>query len=264
MTDRETQIREMAKKLVVYGVPGMTDVRVQRDLRYQDGEGTLVMDLYESSKWIAGVPPPVVVIVMGYPDPTGFYRYVGWATSWARLLAVSGVATVIYATSDPAADIHTVLRHVREHAASLAIDGNRIGILACSANVAAALSALMVGSLARCAALLYGFTMDLDGGTSVAAASSMFGFANACAGKSVDDLAADIPLCLVRAGREQFAGLNEVLDRFVGAAVARNLPVTLVNHASGPHAFDLEDDSEASRRIIRQVLSFLCLHLEVR
>jgi hypothetical protein len=264
MTDREAQIREMAKKLLVYSVPGMTDVMVRSDLKYQNGEGALVMDLYEPSKRIAGVPPPVVVIVMGYPDPTGFYRYVGWATSWARLLAVSGAAAVIYATSDPATDIHTVLRYLREQASSLAIDGDRIGILACSANAAAALSALMVGSPARCAALLYGYTMDLDGGTNVAAASSAFGFANACAGKSVDDLAADVPLLLVRAGRDQFAGLNEVLDRFFGAAVGRNLPVTLVNHASGPHAFDLEDDSEASRRIIRQALSFLCLHLEVR
>jgi hypothetical protein len=221
MTDRETQIREMAKKLLVYDVPGMTDVTVRRDLRYQDREGGLVMDLYEPSTRVDGVPPPVVVIVMGYPDPTGFYRYVGWATSWARLLAVSGVAVVIYATSDPAADIHTVLGHLREQASSLAIDGERIGILACSANVATALSALMTGSAARCAALLYGLTMDLDGGTSVAAASSTFGFANACAGKSMEDLATDVPVFLVRAGREQFDGLNEALDGFVGAAVAQ-------------------------------------------
>jgi dienelactone hydrolase len=262
MTDREAQMREMAKKLVVYSLPGMADVTVRRDLTYQEGDGSLVMDLYEPLNPTADVRPPVVVIVMGYPDPTGFYRYFGWATCWARMLAVSGVATVIYATREPAADIHMVLRYLRDQGATLGIDGERIGILACSANVAVALSALMTGSLARCGALLNGYTMDLDGGSAVAAASSTFGFVNACAGKSMDALATDVPLFLVRSGRDQGPGLNGALDRFIGAAVARNLPVAFVNHPTAPHAFDVDDDSKTSHRVIRQVLSFLCLHLE--
>ena len=98
----------------------------------------------------------------------------------------------------------------------------------------------------------------------MAAASQQFRFANACAGKSVDDLAPDVPLFLVRAGREHFPGVNEALDRFAAAAVARNLPITVVNHATGPHGFDLEDGSDASRGVIRQALSFLGLHLGVR
>jgi len=40
-----------------------------------------------------------------------------------------------------------------------------------------------------------------------------------------------------------------------------NRPITLVNHAEGPHSFDLLDDSETSRRIIRQVLDFLTSQL---
>jgi hypothetical protein len=106
--------------------------------------------------------------------------------------------------------------------------------------------------------------MDLDGSTAVAAAAHAFGFANGCAGRSIDDLASDVPTFLVRAGREQFAGLNEALDRFIAGAVTRNLPVTFANHATGPHAFDVDDDSDESRRVVRQVLAFLCLHLEVR
>jgi hypothetical protein len=265
MTDREAQIREMAKKLVVYRLEGMDTVTVRRDIPYQDtAEGTLVFDLYQPLNTEPGMRPAVAVIVMGYPDPTGFYRHVGWATSWARLLAVSGIAAVIYATREPGADIHTVLRHLRKHAVDLGVDSERVGLLACSANVAAALSALLTGSPVKCAALLYGYTMDLDGSSAVAAASQQFGFVNACAGKSVDDLAPDVPLFLVRAGREQFPGLNDGLDRFAARAVTRNLPLTLVNHATGQHAFELEDDSDASRAVIRQALSFLGLHLGVR
>ncbi len=56
-------------------------------------------------------------------------------------------------------------------------------------------------------------------------------------------------------------GLNDALDRFVGAALAANLPVTVTNHATGPHAFDLFDDTRASRDIVKQALAFLQFHL---
>jgi hypothetical protein len=56
-------------------------------------------------------------------------------------------------------------------------------------------------------------------------------------------------------------GLNEKLDRFVSEALAHNLPVTLVNHPSGPHSFDLLDDGETSREIVRRILAFMRFHL---
>jgi dienelactone hydrolase len=262
MTDREAILRELAKKEVVYTLPGMDAVTVQRDVTYQaDGDGPLALDVYRPPQTTPSKQSPVVVIVMGYPDTTGFYRRMGWATSWGRLLAVSGIAAVIYATREPAADVHAVLRYLQPNAEALGLDAHRIGILACSGNVPVALSSLIGASPVTCAALLYGFTLDLDGSTAVADLAKAVGFVNACAGRSVDDLANDVPLIIVRAGRDQFAGLNDALDRFVARALARNLPVTVVNHATGPHAFDLDDDSEASRDIVRQVLSFFRFHL---
>jgi hypothetical protein len=70
-----------------------------------------------------------------------------------------------------------------------------------------------------------------------------------------------MPLFLVRAGRERFEGLNDALDRFLARALARNLPVTLVNHATGSHAFDLDDDGATSREVVKQALAFLRFHL---
>jgi hypothetical protein len=99
--------------------------------------------------------------------------------------------------------------------------------------------------------------LDLDGATGVAEASQMFRFTNPNAGKSVADLPGDLPLFIVRAGQEQFGGLNDSIDRFVARAVVDNRPITFVNHTTGPHAFDLLHDSDASRAIIRQVLTFL-------
>jgi hypothetical protein len=37
--------------------------------------------------------------------------------------------------------------------------------------------------------------------------------------------------------------------------------MTFVNHAEGPHAFELLDDSRTSRDIVRQTLRFLRQHL---
>lgn len=136
------------------------------------------------------------------------------STSSARLLAVSGLVAIVYTPRTPATDVHAVLQHIRQNAASLGVDAQRIGLLAASANVPVALSALMQDADLKCAALLYGFTLDLEGST-VAEMSRTCGFANACAGRSIDDLPSDIPLFVVRAGKDQFANLNTSLDTFL-------------------------------------------------
>ena len=97
--------------------------------------------------------------------------------------------------------------------------------------------------------------------TSVADAARQMGFVNACAGKSVEDLPREMPLFIARAGQDQMPGLNDALDRFMIKALTCNLPVTFVNHPRGPHAFDLLDDSEGSREIIKRILAFLRFHL---
>jgi hypothetical protein len=136
-----------------------------------------------------------------------------------------------------------------------------ICVYGASANVAVALSLLMRDSDFRCAALLVGYTFDVEGSTAFAEASRQYGFVNATAGRSVHDLPADVPLFVLRAGREHMPGVNAALDQFAAQALARNLPLTFVNHASGPHAADMDDDTDATRRIIQQVLHFLRLHL---
>jgi len=264
MTDREAQIREMAKKTIVLRLPEMDSVAVSRDEAYfVDDEGALLMDVYTPAA-ADGPAPPVVVIAIGYPDPQGLFRRFGWHVSWARLLAASGVAAVIYGNRRPAADLPAVLKHVRDRAGTLGLDAGRIGLLACSGHGPVALSTLMQDSKLACAAFLYAFTMDLNGSDHVANAARQYGCIDACAGRSAADLPAGMPLLFARAGRDQFAGLNDAMDGVIAAGLARNLPVSMVNHPGGVHAFDLEEDSEASRGIIRQVLTFLRQHLEVR
>jgi dienelactone hydrolase len=253
-------------KTVRYTTPGVEAVRVRSDVAYRADDPALTLDVYSPPEGNGGAPPPAVVIVLGYPD-VGVpqilgcqFKEMGMTVSWARLMAASGMAAIVYTTRSPATDIHAVLQHLRQNAAVLGVDGHRIGVFAASGNVVVALSALMQDPDLRCAALLYGFTLDPDGSTAVAEAARTFGFVNACAGRSVDDLPSHIPLFIVRSGKDQFAGLNGTLDCFLMKAVERNLSVSFVNHATGTHGFDLDDDSDISGEIVRQVLAFLRFH----
>ena len=67
------------------------------------------------------------------------------ATSWGQLAAASGMVGVTYTNSEPATDLLALLEHVRQNAATLGVDENRIGLSASSGHVPLALFALMRG-----------------------------------------------------------------------------------------------------------------------
>jgi hypothetical protein len=263
-----TQQDHISKKKVLYTMAGMDAVTVRKDVPYRTTDaGKVTMDVYAPAEWKDGVGTAAVIVVTGFSD-VGAQKMLGSTfkqmasyVSWARLIAASGLVAVTYTNHD-AGDVDDVLAYVRGHAAALGIDENRIGLWSCSGHAPTALSLLMAGGNdLRCAALCYPYTMDLDGSTAVAAAAGQFRFADACAGRSVEDVSPAIPLFIARAGQEQMPGLNYALDRFVAKALARNLPLTVVNHPAGPHAFDLFHDSDTTREIIQQLLRFLRFHL---
>jgi len=267
---QETPQDPISKKRVVYAIPGVDAVTTRPDVAFGSRDGdALTMDVFYPPDFKKGARLPVVIIVAGFPD-LGFQKIVGCkfkemgsSVSWARLIAASGMAAITYSNREPAADIRSLLQYVRDSGASLGVDERRIGLWASSGNVPVALSLLMqdAGTPLKCAVLCYAYMLDLEGSTGVADAATKFGFKNPCAGKSVTDLRHDVPLFLARAGNDQMPRLNETLDRFVVNALERDLPVTLVNHASAPHAFDLFQDSDTSREIVRQILAFLRFHL---
>jgi hypothetical protein len=234
--------------------------------------GVLTMDVYYPPDWKPGVRTPAVIFVIGYSD-LGAQAVLGCKfkemesfISWAKLVAASGRAAITYTTGkEPASDIQALLQYVRQNGASLGIDENEIGLWACSGHAPNALSALMqeARDYLKCAVLYYPFTLDLEGSTIIAEAAKTFRFVNPCAGKSVNDLPKNTPLFMVRAGQDEFPQLNKTIDHFLSEALTCNLPITFVNHANAPHAFDVMHKSETSRLIIRGTLAFLDVHLAV-
>ena len=264
---------DIAARQVVYSMPGTADVIVRRDVEFPAADGAaLTLDVYHPSNAGVDTRAPLVIIVAGYAD-RGFERIVGRkfkdmgsTTSWARLLAASGMAAIAYTNREPVGDLRAVLEYIRHNAETLHVDENRLGIWASSGNAPLALSLLIDQAPARvtCAALFYGYLLDLEDATGVADAARAFGFVNPCAGRGVDELRAGVPLFLARAGSDRMPGLNVAMDRFLQKAIATNRPVTFVNHPSGPHAFDLFDDTDISRQIVRSALSFLRFQLDGR
>ena len=269
MTEKSPR-HEISFKRVVYEIPGMDAVTIQHDVEYRKVDAdALTVDVYYPAGAAAGSRIPAVVIVAGYPD-RGYEKGVGcrfkdieMCVSWGRLLAASGLAAVTYANQEPVADLDALLHYLSRNAGALGIDESRIGVYAFSGCGPLGLSVLMGESrdYLKCAVLSCAYVTDCDGSTGTADAARQWGFVNPCAGTSVDDLPPGVPLFIARAGHDAMPGLNDALDRFIARALARNLPITFVNHASAPHAFEILDDSETSRKVIRQMLAFLRFHL---
>jgi dienelactone hydrolase len=254
---------------MVYPLPDADQVTEIRGIEYAHGEtGPLTLDVYAPARRAPSVALPAIVLVAGYSD-IGYEPFLGcrfkdmaMSTSWARLVASFGMVAVTYGNARPADDLDALLRYVREHAADLGVDADRLALWAYSANGPLTLYALVRaprGSF-RCALFSCPYLTDLDGATHVADAAKQWGFTNP-GGFGIEDVPADLPLFIARAGHEQDPGLNYALERFVAAALATNRPITCVNFAGAPHAFEIFHDTLETREVIRQMMRFARFHL---
>jgi len=254
---------DMTTQRVTMTLPGMDSVTIQTGVPYKTVESKpLCLDIYRPADPGAEARP-VVVFVSGYPDP-GFaevmgckFKDMGAYVSWAQLVASLGFVAINYENVDPVEDGAAALAYVCDHAEEYGIDPGRVSIWACSGNAPCALALMSNPDVSiSCAVLCYGYLMDLDDSTEVADVAAQFGFVDAMAGKSIEDLA-DLPFLLVRAGLDQMPNLNGSFDRFVSRALAINLPMTMANYPDGVHAFDLWDESPPSQLVIKQMLDYL-------
>jgi len=71
----------------------------------------------------------------------------------------------------------------------------------------------------------------------------------------------DLPLYVVRSGRDNVPLINESIDHLAQEAPARGVQLTLVQYPEGRHAFYLDQDTERSREIIAETLEFFKTHL---
>jgi dienelactone hydrolase len=233
---------------LVHPLPDPDRVELRPDLVYTHADGrALAMDAYLPAGRAPGARVPAVLLVHGEADPALLRGVRGWGqySGWGRLLAGQGMAGVAFehrAILDAGfeavvAEVEAALAAVGERAGDLGVDPERVGVAAFSAGVVLT-AAVLPGAAGRvrCAVLCYGPLSDLAPNPALP------------------------PLLVVRAGRDD-PELNRTIDQFVTPATAGHLTVELVHQPDGHHAFDVADDSDASRQVIGRVLAFLRGHL---
>jgi acetyl esterase/lipase len=233
---------------LVHPLPDPDRVELRPDLVYTHADGrALAMDAYLPAGRAPGARVPAVLLVHGEADPALLRGVRGWGqySGWGRLLAGQGMAGVAFehrAILDAGfeavvAEVEAALAAVGERAGDLDVDPERVGVAASSAGVVLT-AAVLPGAAGRvrCAVLCYGPLSGLAPNRALP------------------------PLLVVRAGRDD-PELNRTIDQFVAPATAGHLTVELVHQPDGHHAFDVADDSDASRQVIGRVLAFLRGHL---
>jgi len=222
---------------VVLQLPGMEKVRVEKK-EYRGADGTLArMDVYYPPDFLRPRKLPVVVFVNGVGLP-GLLDWRG-NRDWGKLVALSGMIGVTYESRPfEIRDSEALLDHLLLHADELGTDTSRIGIWTCSGNTLVGVPlALQQGrDNVRCAVIYYG------------------------APDEIKFPRQDLSLFVVRAGLDEFRA-NRNIDRLVAKALDADIDFELVNYLSGHHAFDIADDTDRSREIIRTTLDFLRRHL---
>jgi len=71
-----------------------------------------------------------------------------------------------------------------------------------------------------------------------------------------EDVPNGAPIFIMRAGLNQ-PDINVSVDNLIAKAFIQNVSVTAVNHPTGHHGFDILDDDERSREIIKPTLDFV-------
>ena len=71
------------------------------------------------------------------------------------------------------------------------------------------------------------------------------------------------PILVVRAGKDNPI-LNNAIDLFVLEAINKNVRVDFYNYPDGRHAFEIFDDTERTREILKHTFQFIQDQLGVR
>lgn len=272
----------MMHRPLVFSRPDMDRVQVKTDIVYKTIDSIrLDFDLYLPRDVPNGMLTPAVIFISGdAPEELslGPMKQSGQYTGWGRLVAASGLIGVVTnhrSMHQPpqryvnlaavAADMADMLAFVQNQGASYGIDVNHLSIVTFSGGSPFALYAALKQRppFIRCLVVYYGLLDLRHLLTAEDSAEKVKLITEYSPAVQIQRQPETVPPFLVaRAGLDQ-TWINQGLDSFVMEALKHNLPLNVLNHPTGRHAFDILDDDQRSREIIRDTLTFLRRHLNV-
>jgi dienelactone hydrolase len=220
-------------RALVLQIPGMHLAKVRRNIVYRRSP-KLRMDVYRPRRARGRLP----AVLLG--GPPGFGKNTAQKIGWAQLIAASGMAAVAFNFRSDG-DVAAAITYVRAHAARLGIYPSRLCTLGFSSGAAQSqLSVTMRDPKPwlRCNVVYY------------ASVDSALTYLRV-------NPAGIPPMLVVKAGRDENAGINDSIDQFAAAARAMHADVRVVTNPSARHGFDLGPRTARTRAIMRQTLRFL-------
>ena len=217
---------------VVVLKPAAATVVVTKDIEYGRADSVILrMDVYRPAAARGRVSPTLIF----WNRATGADRSNSFYASWARAAASRGLVAVLpdLRNGNEPADFQSLMAHLTARGASVGVDHDAIAVYAASGNVSSALP-----------------TLEDPKQKGVKAAVIYYGTAQ------VSDFRLDLPVLYVRAGLDR-PGVNQDIMDLASRAIAQNAPLTLVNHASGYHAFEMFNDDDVTRDVMDQTIAFV-------
>ncbi len=262
------------EQAVFFELPGMDKVIVKKDLPYlNSSDSTMKMDIYYPPNFDFKRKIPAIVVVLGYTDEAGKkligskFKDFSWLVSWCKIIAASGMAAIVYETVDPENDIFSLEKYLQSNEDKLMIGMDRMGAFVCSAHTPTAITHILnsSNSIFKCLAIYYGMilTQDFEYLSQIDTLSLKMGFKTQ---RLTDpkEWNNKVPILFVRAGLDNVPYLNQAFKNFYAKALDQNLPITLINYSNGLHAFDLYNNNDTTRQIIKTTLDFWKFNLQVK
>ena len=227
---------------IVYVIPGMESVvATHTDVLYSAENDALKFDIYAPPGLAPDQRLPAVLLIHGSAPAQRNLKNHGQYVSWGKLIGASGLIAVTFNWDYPNhSGIEQLIAFVREHADEFQIDRDRLCIFAVSAGVAIGFPVVLKGmpTDVSCVVGYYG-----DPSPALELISSQ-------------EIAQLPPILLAKAGRDD-PSLIEGTDRFVNNLTALGAQVTLLTHENGSHAFDIRNNDDRSREIIKETIEFM-------
>lgn len=215
-----------------YPPPSAGSVTLRTDVQFGTArDAALKMDVARPATDANGRRPALIFFNTRFAgrERDVFYQ------KWALAAASNGLVGIVPDLWDgtQAEDFDLLVRHLTEHADDYGVDREAIAVYAASGNVRVAFP-----------------VVEDPKRTVVKAAVMYYGLAD------IPVFRLDLPVLYVRAGLDR-PPLNRAIVELAGQAVMQNAPLTLLNHPTGHHAFELRDDDGGTAEMIERTADFV-------
>jgi dienelactone hydrolase len=160
---------------------------------------------------------------------------------------------VAQSLAQAAEDLRDLIRFLRDNASPLAVDTERMCVVAFSAGGPLLAAPIRAPPRAvRCIVGLYSYLRNPRPGSTDGPQYSAI--------EALSANARRVPMFVAKAGKDT-ALINDSIDTFAARARELGAPIEVATHPEGAHGFDILNDDDTARAIIRRCVEFIASHL---